>query len=99
MKTRQPVHDYYQNIAASYDEARFGNSYGAFVQRQEEAFIKKWLSKPPANKVLNMGCGTGRFMEYATDGLDFSENRGCSKLCVTQRRHERNALIINTLRS
>jgi ubiquinone/menaquinone biosynthesis C-methylase UbiE len=74
MKTHDPVHAYYENIAAEYDLHRFGNSYGAFVHQQEDAFVKNWLEKGPKNKVLNLGCGTGRFMEYATDGLDFSEN-------------------------
>ncbi len=74
MKTNDPVHAYYENIAAEYDLHRFSNSYGAFVHQQEEAFVRKWLRKEPKNKVLNLGCGTGRFMDYATDGLDFSEN-------------------------
>ena len=74
MKTNDPVHAYYENIAAEYDLHRFGNSYGEYVHQQEVVFVKKWLSKEPQSKVLNLGCGTGRFMEYATDGLDFSEN-------------------------
>ncbi len=72
MKTLNPIHDYYESIAGSYDSTRFGNSYGDFINSQELAFLYRRLEMPKTN-ILNMGCGTGRFMEFATDGLDFSE--------------------------
>lgn len=74
MKALNPVHTYYESLAAGYDTNRFGNSYGEFVHAQELVFINNLLGINTKNKVLNLGCGTGRFMEFATDGLDFSGN-------------------------
>jgi SAM-dependent methyltransferase len=68
----ESIRDYYNRIGAEYDDDRFGSSYGRFVHRQECAFFRKWLPEDPSGKVLDMGCGTGRFMNRATDGIDFS---------------------------
>jgi len=65
------IQEYYDEIAKDYNESRFHNSYGEFIDRQERAFLKKQLVSKGA--VLNLGCGTGRFMEFCTVGLDFSE--------------------------
>ena len=65
------VKDYYNKIAKEYDSSRFDNTYGQFIERQERKFLDKHLL--PGARILNLGCGTGRFMEYCSDGADFSE--------------------------
>lgn len=37
MKTN--IRDYYSNLAESYDESRFGNTYGQYIDQQERAFL------------------------------------------------------------
>ena len=71
--------DYYQNIASQYDESRFGNSYGRYIHLQEYQILSRLL--PAMNKknyredkILDMACGTGRFLGFANHGLDISEN-------------------------
>lgn len=64
------VQKYYDEIAGEYDQSRFSNTYGRFIDRQERAFLDKVLKN--ANEVLNLGCGTGRFMDYSSTGIDFS---------------------------
>jgi ubiquinone/menaquinone biosynthesis C-methylase UbiE len=66
----QSVKEYYDSIATEYDSSRFENSYGEFIDKQERKFIEKFLQ--PKTDVLSLGCGTGRFMEYSSVGLDFS---------------------------
>src|SRR6188472_438366 len=65
------VKDYYNKIAKDYDTSRFENTYGDFIDRQERRYLNKHL--PKQGVILNLGCGTGRFMEYSTVGSDFSE--------------------------
>jgi ubiquinone/menaquinone biosynthesis C-methylase UbiE len=60
---------YYNQLARNYDEDRFGNTYGKYIHKQEKEFLIQHLS---GKTTLNMGCGTGRFMEYALYGLDIS---------------------------
>lgn len=67
-----PIKDYYENLATTYDENRFANSYGQFIDHQERQILNRWIQKQAA--ILDMGCGTGRFLEYATHGLDVSQN-------------------------
>lgn len=65
------VKSYYDKIATDYDKSRFENSYGNFIDRQERYFLKRHLAK--STSVLSLGCGTGRLMEFATCGSDFSD--------------------------
>ena len=67
--TNNAVKNYYDEIASTYDESRFDNSYGKFIDRQERQFLARHLK---SKNVLNLGCGTGRFMEYSSVGLDVS---------------------------
>lgn len=71
----ESVQSYYNRIGAEYDQNRFGNTYGAYIHSQEKAFLNHWLKKNPGSgeRVLDMGCGTGRFMSRATHGVDFSD--------------------------
>lgn len=64
------IERYYDAEARSYDAARFGNGYGRYLDRQERAILRAWL--PRAGRVLELGCGTGRLLDLATDGLDRS---------------------------
>lgn len=68
----ETVQSYYNRIGAEYDDDRFGTSYGRYIHQQECAFFRKWLPENPSGTVLDMGCGTGRFIDRATDGVDFS---------------------------
>lgn len=66
----QSVQEYYSQLASTYDENRFGNTYGQYIHKQEGYFLGKHLKK---NNTLNLGCGTGRYMEFADCGLDISQ--------------------------
>ncbi len=47
-----------EEIAAEYDEQRFGGSSGAWVNARELELALALL--PPTGRVLDLGCGTGR---------------------------------------
>lgn len=64
---------YYDALGQTYDENRFGSSYGKYIHEQEVMFLDKYLPAQPDVATLDMGCGTGRFLTRATDGLDFSQ--------------------------
>lgn len=66
----QDVKAYYDQLAPTYDQNRFGNTYGQYIHEQEASFLRRHLND---NNTLNLGCGTGRFMELASHGLDISE--------------------------
>lgn len=77
-RTPSPVDDeqavcaYYDGIAAQYDESRFGNSYGRFLDAQERPVLRRWLPAVPGARVLDLACGTGRLLEFASLGADAS---------------------------
>jgi ubiquinone/menaquinone biosynthesis C-methylase UbiE len=63
--------DYYNKLAESYDENRFGNSYGRFIDKQERIILTRFIDK---NKVVvDLACGTGRLLDFATIGIDASK--------------------------
>ncbi|MBL7828906.1 MAG: methyltransferase domain-containing protein [Saprospiraceae bacterium] len=66
------INDYYNQIAHLYDTDRFGNSYGRFIDAQERVILSRLLPPTDQHNVLDVGCGTGRFLDYATHGLDGS---------------------------
>lgn len=68
------IKKYYDDLATTYDENRFGNSYGEFIDKQEKAFLSQCFSKVENLKVLDLGCGTGRLIEFANFGVDVSSN-------------------------
>ena len=65
--------DYYDSIAAEYDESRFNNSYGKFIDAQERRILDKLIDPASNGSRLEIACGTGRLTNYATHGLDASE--------------------------
>jgi ubiquinone/menaquinone biosynthesis C-methylase UbiE len=62
---------YYDQLASTYDADRFANSYGQFIDRRERQILETSLA-PNANRILDIGCGTGRLTNYATHGCDAS---------------------------
>lgn len=64
------VVDYFEQIAPEYDSSRFGGEYGRFVDAEERRILQSWLSQIPTEEVLDAGCGTGRFLDFADHGLD-----------------------------
>lgn len=73
MSKEKDILTYYNELAKEYDTSRFGNSYGKFLHQQEEHYLAPILQLFDSHKILNLGCGTGRFMEYCQFGVDFSE--------------------------
>lgn len=66
------IRDYYDQLAPDYDRARFGNSYGRYIDRLERRLLAAWLQDTSAAAVLDIGCGTGRLLEFAQTGVDCS---------------------------
>lgn len=63
---------YYDSIANQYDESRFNNSYGRFIDYEERRILDQLIKHPADAKCLEMACGTGRLTCYATHALDAS---------------------------
>ena len=68
------IKKYYNDLASSYDSNRFNNSYGKYIDSQERSFLNAFLPKKTSKKILDLGCGTGRFLDYANFGVDISPN-------------------------
>jgi ubiquinone/menaquinone biosynthesis C-methylase UbiE len=64
--------DYYNELAEKYDADRFENTYGKFIDFQERRILDQLLDAKN-EVVLDLACGSGRFMNYATIGVDASE--------------------------
>lgn len=72
MDFQQPINEYYEELAPQYDEDRFGHSYGQYIHQQETAILNRFLPEPPDGPTLDLACGTGRLLQWATHGLDYS---------------------------
>ncbi|MEL6656866.1 MAG: class I SAM-dependent methyltransferase [Bacteroidota bacterium] len=72
MKIQQPINEYYEELAPNYDQDRFGNTYGQYIHQQETAILNQLLPYPATTLTLDLGCGTGRLLRWATHGLDYS---------------------------
>lgn len=72
MEDKNEVISYYDTIAGEYDESRFSNSYGRFIDAEERRILDKIIDVSSGRKRLEIACGTGRLTNYATHGLDAS---------------------------
>jgi len=67
MSTDDATRRYYQTpeVVSEYDQMRFVDRGGALLRRlQEQAFIEALpIDLGPSTRVLDVGCGTGRFIE------------------------------------
>src|SRR5690349_16290517 len=68
------IKQYYNDLATTYDSNRFDNSYGKYIDYQERLLFSSWLSTGSLTRVLDLGCGTGRFLDMAGFGVDLSPN-------------------------
>ncbi|MEQ1756054.1 MAG: methyltransferase domain-containing protein [Micropepsaceae bacterium] len=66
---KQEIIDYYDDLASSYDESRFGGTYGRFIDGQERKLLAGML---PTGEILELACGTGRLSSFATVACDAS---------------------------
>lgn len=64
--------NYYNKLANSYDTDRFDNTYGKFIDQQERTILNKLLNNKK-EIILDLACGSGRFLNYADYGIDGSE--------------------------
>lgn len=71
--SKQEITAYYNQLAQEYDSDRFSNTYGAYIHAQEIQVVQGALSST-SGPILDLACGTGRFLPYATHGADISEN-------------------------
>lgn len=65
------VVQYYNQIAEIYFNDRFNNSYGKFIDYQERNILNQLITNKN-ELVLDLACGSGRFLNYANIGIDAS---------------------------
>lgn len=68
----EKIIEYYNQLASDYDENRFGNSYGQFIDFQERKILSE-IFKNKSGNILDLACGSGRLTNFATFGADASE--------------------------
>ena len=66
------IKSYYNQLAQNYDDNRFNTSYGQYLDQQERAFLADVLMDISSENCMDIGCGTGRLLDYANYGVDFS---------------------------
>ncbi len=71
---KESILSYYDQLAKEYDQDRFENSYGVYLNSQERNLLSKWLRNQSIEDTLDVGCGTGRLLDFAKSGVDFSKN-------------------------
>ena len=81
---KDTVVEYYDSIAATYDESRFGGSYGRFIDEEERKILDALFPSDKQERRLELGCGTGRLTEYAGCALDAS----AEMLAIAKKRHD-----------
>ena len=85
----QPIGEYYEALATTYDESRFGHSYGRYVDALERGVLGDWLRAVDPEAVVDLGCGTGRFLDFAATGVDGS----AAMLEQAAKKHPRRQLV------
>lgn len=83
------IKEYYDQLAQNYDQDRFQNAYGQYIDQQERDFLDQVLKAIPPAQCLDLGCGTGRLLDYAQYGVDFSDEM----LKVAQQKYPQKTLI------
>lgn len=63
---------FYDELAATYESDRFENSYGKFIDEQERKILHQLLTNSE-ERILDMPCGSGRFLNFAQFGIDGSK--------------------------
>ncbi len=59
------VKENYSTNAGIYDETRFHNLEGRIMDKKQKKVLLSYISKFPKNaKILEAGCGSGRFLEF-----------------------------------
>lgn len=85
------VVDYYDSIAKTYDASRFSGTYGKYIDAQERSLLREFIPCD-AKRIVDLACGTGRLLDFATDGVDASgemlsvaatKSHGCKLHCST----------------
>lgn len=66
------VKTYYDELAPNYDEDRFANSYGRYLDAQERSILERLLPQQADQVGLDAACGTGRLLNFSTHGADIS---------------------------
>lgn len=74
---------YYDSIADEYDDSRFNNSYGQFIDAEERRILDQLIDVAHPAPRLDVACGTGRLTGYATHALDASKEM----MAHARRRH------------
>ena len=87
------VRDYYDRLAPGYDESRFGHAYGRHIDTLERSVLKRWLAGSPPEEVVDIGCGTGRLLDFARTGVDASPEM----LAVAAAKHPEARLVVSSL--
>jgi ubiquinone/menaquinone biosynthesis C-methylase UbiE len=88
-------HEYYDRLAPHYDQDRFGNSYGRYLDACERRLLRRWLHEHPPEHSLDLGCGTGRLLDFAHTGVDAS----AAMLAQAARKHPGAHLVQADLRA
>jgi len=85
--------DFYNKLAKSYDECRFENSYGKFIDKQERIILTRLIDK---NKtVVDLACGTGRLLDFASIGIDASKEM----IEIAQKKFPKKTLLLSDAES
>lgn len=79
---------YYDKLAPTYDDNRFNNTYGAFIDAQERRILDQLLLNEKG-LVLDLACGTGRLSNYATIGVDGSKEM----IQIAKEKHPKNQFL------
>lgn len=72
MQPNPDIVNYYDKLASDYDRDRFANSYGRFIDAQERKILSRILTDRN-EVVLDLACGSGRLLNFATIGVDASK--------------------------
>lgn len=81
--------EYYNELASTYDDDRFENEYGRFIDTLERILLNKLLTDKNA-LVLDLACGSGRLLDFASFGTDASKKM----LEIAQKKHKNKKLVL-----